>query len=203
MPITHPKPPEGGAEIASSSINEILRSQATSSARILSDARTEDMALAEPHQAYVVGLADIASGKLLEAARLVSWRYLVIQEPNAVAEVELSAGADAAKREFLGLHQGPFANGTLEALRIAEDLPEIKKKPFELRFLKIPALYFAALWLARPKEDIIIPLHEPPAGLKANQPYSEKEILKALKSPAAQTQQFDQRFQKAQGKSPK
>ena len=52
--------------------------------------RPEELAHSEPHPVYIATLNDLAAGKLLSAARQASWRYLLVQRDEAVAEAELS-----------------------------------------------------------------------------------------------------------------
>jgi hypothetical protein len=204
MAIKNPPAPEAGRNIVANSVGEILRRQPPGGAGVLQDLRTDDLALAEPHQAFAVGLNDLAAGKLLKVARPAGWRYLIIQGTSAVAEVEL--GSDDGSRgqlDFRGLHQSPFSNATLKALRMAEDLPQVKKQDYELRFLTVPAVYLAAVWLHGEDGDIVIPIHQPPEGLEANRPYSEKAIITALQARAKQLSKFDAGFERNQGKPPK
>jgi hypothetical protein len=50
---------------------------------------------------------------------------------------------------------------------------------------------------------ILIPLEPAPAGLKANQPYSESQMVKALKPAAQAARKFDEGFERKQGRPPK
>jgi hypothetical protein len=85
---------------------------------------------------------------------------------------------------FGGLFETCFSKETLEALRMAEALPQVKKQDYELRFLDIPVVYFVAVWLHAESDDILIPL--PPAfgRWSAYQPCSESDMIKLLKPEA-------------------
>jgi len=204
MAIINPIPPGEGRQIVSENIGEILSAQTRGAGALLRDARTEELAVADPHQSYVVSLNDLASGRMLSAARLTTWRYLIVHGSNAVAEAELNADEKAGKAlDFLALHQSPFANETLEALHRAEELQQVKENDYELRYLKIPAVYLAAVWLHGKSDDILIPLPPPPTGVRANEPYSERQLINALKSLAQTAKKFDENFEQRQGKSPK
>ena len=140
---------------------------------------------------------------MLSTARPTTWRYLIIQGNNAVAEAELNADEKVGKAlDFLALHQSPFANATLEALHSAEGLVQVKENNYELRYLKIPAVYLAAVWLHGKSDDILIPLPPPPTGVRANEPYSERQLINALKPLAQTAKKFDENFERRQGKSP-
>jgi len=85
---------------------------------------------------------------------------------------------------FGALYETCFAKETLEALRKAEKLPQIKKQDYELRFLDIPSVYFVAVWLHRESDDILIPLPSTFGRWDAYQPYSESAMIKLLKPEA-------------------
>jgi hypothetical protein len=86
--------------------------------------------------------------------------------------------------KFAGLDTSDFPRETLEAMRRAEQLPQIKAQDFELRRLDCPSVLFVAVWLHGKSDDIIIPL--PPTGGRWNayQPYSESEMIKLLQPEA-------------------
>jgi hypothetical protein len=116
---------------------------------------------------------------LLAAAKQTGWRYLLVQNDEVVAEAELAgarSGAKGAKGtthkglEFAGLTHGPFTGATVDGLHAAERLPQIAKADYELRLLKVPAVYLVALWLHGGAGDILIPMGNPPGGLKKNGP---------------------------------
>lgn len=199
MAITIPTGPAGGRELVAQNVAEILESQSTSAGGLLKDLRAAELAIADPHRCYFVSLEDLIAGRLLEAAEPVSWRYLLIQRNSALAEAELTE-VSKRKLEFNGLHQSPFSNATLIVLRIAEKLPEVQKRDYELRYLKIPSVYLAAVWLHRKDDNLLMPLIQPPGGLQENRPYSEKEVLKALRPVAKKAKEFGDSFEKNQGK---
>jgi len=161
--------------------------------------RLEKVSHSEPHAVYYVSLDALAQGRLLDAATQTSWRYLLVQDDAPIAEAELSVGASGARGakgtrakplQFLGLTHGPFTAATVEALHAAERMPKVAAADYDLRLLKIPAVYLAALWLHADNDDILIPMGNPPAGLKQNRPYTEKAVIKALQPVVEQTKQF-------------
>jgi hypothetical protein len=153
---------------------------------------------------FVATLDDLVAGKLLAAAKQTSWRYLLVQGAAPVAEAELAAARPGKQRakgkdlEFLGLTHGPFTKATVDALSAAEELPQVARADYELRLLKVPALYLVALWLHGADEDILVPIGDPPGGLEKNKPYSEAEIVRALRDTALRTKEFHQSFERTQ-----
>ncbi|MEO8306020.1 MAG: hypothetical protein ABI724_18065 [Betaproteobacteria bacterium] len=170
----------------------------------------ERVSHSEPHPVYVVTLDDLVAGKLLDAAKQTGWRYLLVQNDVAVGEAEVGArraaargtkgGAKTAKLEFLGLTHGPFTDATIDALNAAERMPKVAKADYEMRLLKVPAVYLAALWLHGEDTDIVIPMGDPPGGLKKNRAYTEAGVIRALRGVALQTRQFQHAYDETRRK---
>src|SRR4029450_4685921 len=64
----------------------------------------------------------------------------------------------------------------------------------ELRLLKVPAVYLAALWLHGAKDDLLIPMGDPPGGLKPNEAYTEAAVKEALRGIVEQTRRFQDAY---------
>jgi hypothetical protein len=205
MPITLRKAPRQGAARLVAHLTELLRQKKFPSGMPV-EMRLEGLSHSEPHPVFYVPLDALAAGKLLDAATQASWRYLLVQDDAAIAEAELSAGRRGAKGtgakalEFLGLTQGPFTAATIEALGAAEQLPRVAAADYELRLLKVPAAYLVALWLHGAKDDILVPMGDPPGGLKKNKAYTEAAVIKALRQIVEQTKRFQDAYEENQRK---
>jgi hypothetical protein len=205
MPITLRNVPRQGAARLAAHLTELLR-QKKFPFEMPVKMRVEALSHSEPHPVFYVPLDALAAGKLLDAATQTSWRYLLVQDDAAIAEAELSSGRRGAKGagakalEFLGLTQGPFTAATIEALAAAEQLPQVAAADYELRLLKVPAVYLVALWLHGAKDDILVPMGDPPRGLKKNRPYTEAAVIKALRGIVEQTKRFQDAYDEKQRK---
>jgi hypothetical protein len=180
--IVYPKAPDGGQQIVYKYAGESLQSDP----RFLGGFRIEELTIADPYEDYSVGLTNLASGQLLSAIKPGGgWTYLLMHGADAVGACGLIADEKTGKALKAGaLYQTDFSNETLEALRIAEQLPQIKKQDYELRRLDDPSLLFVAIWLHGKSDDIIIPLPPTFNRWNAYQLYSESEMLKLLKPEA-------------------
>ncbi len=175
--INCPKVPEGGRQIVCEKVSRILQSFP----RSFKGLRIEDLTVADPYQSYSVGLTDLASGKLLSATKADGWQYLLVHGTNAFRVAYLTADGKTGKAmKCTGLSESDFSDGRLEALRIAEQLPQVKKQDYELRALDMPWILFAAVWLHGKSDDIIIPLPPTFGRWDAYQPYSESRMIKLL-----------------------
>ena len=208
MPIITRPAPRGGEAVLAANVTDILRAKRVPHG-MKTEMHPEEVSHSEPHPVYIATLDDLAKGKLLAAAKQTGWRYLLVHGNAAVGEAELSAetrgakGAKSAKSkepQFLGLTHGPFTAATIDALHAAERLPQIAKADYELRLLKVPAVYLVALWLHGGNEDILIPLGQPPAGLKKNKPYTEAGIIRALRATVVRTKEFQDSYEANQRK---
>jgi len=179
--IIFPKAPEGGRQIIYERVDRHLRAFP----RFFGGLKIEELTIADSHQIYSAVPRDVISGKLLSAARLTGWRYLLTHGTNAVGEAWLYANPEAGKAlKFISLFGDRFAQPTLVALRQAEELPQVKKQDYEFRYLNMPSMSFFAVWLRGKSDDIIIPL-PPTSGMwNAYQPYSQSQIIKLLKPEA-------------------
>ena len=207
MAIITRNAPRGAATVLAANVTDMLRAKHIPPG-MKADVHPEELEHSEPHPVYVATLDDLAGGKLLSAARQTGWRYLLVQHDEVVAEAELSAarpaakGAKGAKKSagakqeltFASLTHGPFSGATVDGLHAAERLPQVEKNDYELRLLKVPAVYLVALWLHGAHEDILVPLGQPPAGLKKNKAYTEASVIRALRATAARTKEFNDAY---------
>jgi len=180
--IVYPKAPDGGRQIVCENADQILRHDP----RFLGGFRIEELTIAAPYRDYGVGLTDLASGHLLSAAKSGgSWMYLFIHGTNAVGAGGLIADEKTGRAlKANGLYGTDFSDETLAALRMAEQLPQVKKQNYELRRLDSPGILFVAVWLHGKSDDIIIPLGATFGRWNALQPHSESQMLKLLKPEA-------------------
>jgi hypothetical protein len=180
--IVYPKAPEGGQQIVQEHVGQLLRALPNGPVLSVRGVQIEDLTIARPHRWYSTGATDLASGHLLSAAKSSSWRYPLIYGTNAVGVAQLIADEKTGKAEkFVAVYQ---TDSSTEALRIAEQLPQIKKQDYEIRFLNAPAVLFQAIWLHGKSDDIIIPLPNTFGRWNAYQPYSESQMIKLLKPEA-------------------
>jgi hypothetical protein len=146
----------------------------------------QDLSLAAPHRIYNLELNDLAQARGLRAAKLTGWRYIIQEGERAIASAEASVKRTGASPQFAQINEGPYVAATEAAIVAAEALPQVQQGLYELRLLRIPALYVMALWLKddKKKADLIIPLDPAPAPLQAGQIYSPQDFLALLVEPA-------------------
>jgi hypothetical protein len=180
--IIYPKAPDGGRQIVYKYADEFPNPDP----RFLGGFRMEELTIANPYQDYDVGLTNLASGKLLSATKSSGyWTYVFMHGTNVVGDAGLITDEKTGKAlKANGLGSSIFSKEMLEALRIAEQLPQIKKEDYELRCLNDPSILFVAVWLHGKSDDIIIPLPPTFGRWNAYQPYSESEMIKLLKPEA-------------------
>jgi hypothetical protein len=145
--------------------------------------RAEGLDVAAPHDVYTVGLDALAAGGGLEAAEPVGRRVLLMRGADPVATAELD---DPEGPGGLSANEGPFAEATARAISRVESWPEVADGDYELRVLRLPALYLMALWLKDESgdRDLVVPLDPAPAGIEAGRGYDAGELLGELRERA-------------------
>jgi hypothetical protein len=152
--------------------------------RAIGAADPETLDVAAPHDVYTLGLDALASGAGLEAAEPVGQRVLLMRAEEAVATAEL---ADPSAGEGLSTTEGPFTESTAATIAAVESWPQVAEGDYELRLLRVPAVYLMALWLKDRSggDDLLVPLDPAPAGLEAGRGYGVSELLGELRELAA------------------
>ncbi|MFD7846832.1 hypothetical protein ACFV4K_28365 [Nocardia sp. NPDC059764] len=152
------------------------------STKALKGARKENLDLSTPHEVFTMGLDDLAAAGL-DHAQPVGWRYLVTDGTQIIASAETAPDGTQEVSQFT---EGPFALGTDNKAQTLRELPQLEKKGYELRLLRIPALYVTALWLHSPTDDLLVPLEPSPIG-KEGKPVPTADFLAELSDLARNT----------------
>ena len=183
MPLHTPEPPRQVVDTVQSSFQAMIKTGSVRLPELRHPPGT--LALAQPHQIFSLGLADLATGKGLEAARSTGWRYLVQAGENSLASAETAVSPAGSEHVFSAFNSGRLVTSTVEAIRTAQGLPQVGQGNFELRLLRVPALYFTALWMhsAQGTDDVLIPL-APSPGVATGKPVPAAPLLQDLASKA-------------------
>jgi hypothetical protein len=153
MPLRTPDPP---AEVVSVIERELPEYLAAS--EILAARGVEAVQPALPHRIYSATLEEAARGLAADDLETVGWRFLLLAGEEAVAAVEVGdAGA------ITQLEEGHFVGLTSRAVEAGERLGETRSGDFEVRLVRIPALFFLAVWLHGDDRDLLLPL-DPEGG---------------------------------------
>jgi hypothetical protein len=188
MPVTFPTPPSDSLSALQDGLRNVRAAQQL-------DPRGGSLALAvaptaktmRPHPVYELGLNDLAAGKGIEAARPVAWRYLLVANNQTKQAAEIIPDPLGGGSLFGALTTG-FVAGEEEALRVADQLPDVRQRAYEIRALRVPALYVMSLWLKDTKgnEDRFIVMPPAFAPIKSLLVYTTGDLIAILQSLAAQ-----------------
>lgn len=183
MPLITNKPTEAVANV----IREHLEQRAVGGqfrTTQLREAAPANLSLAAPHPTYNLGLEAIGSAKPLDKAILTAWSYVVLNGEQSIATAEALPASGKRQPVFASTSEGPTATSIGTAIAVAEALPELQEKTYELAVLRVPALYVTALWLRGSErgtpDDLFIPLQPAPDGLKAEEKLTASAFLKIL-----------------------
>lgn len=183
MPLLVPEPPRQVAETIQSTFRSMIES-GNIRLPVLRTA-TGPLTLAQPHQIFSLGLADLVAGKGLAAAKPTGWRYLVQSGETALASAETALTPTGPEHVFSAFNSGRSVTSTAEAIRAVQALPEMGQSSFELRLLHVPGLYFTALWVhgGQAANDLLVPL-DPSPGVATGKPVPAEPLLKELAAKA-------------------
>jgi hypothetical protein len=151
----------------------------------LRGATREELALVAPHRVYTLALTAIA-GRGLDEAQPAGWRFLIAHGERIVASAELDNDAGRAP----SVNGGPYVSSTTAVIERLEGVPAIAEGDFELRLLKVPALYIAAAWLVD-GDRVVVPLDPAPSFLEAGSLYAQQEFVALLTAPAERVAELD------------
>ena len=183
MPLHLPDPPAGVPDKVKSKLHAFADGGKFST-KALRGAHKDRLDLSTPHQVFTIGLDDIADGGGLDSAQPVGWRYLVEDGGQLIASAETTQAPDGT-HEVSQFTEGPFVAETDKAVKAVRRLPQLAAAGFELRLLRIPALYVMALWLHSPATDLLVPLAPSPLR-KEGKPMPAAEFFTDLSELAGQ-----------------
>jgi len=163
MPLHMPDPPSGVADSVRSTVKQFA-GNSHHSLKKLRGASADHVDVSTPQQVFTMGVDDISAGAGLDRARPVGWRHLVTAHGKAIASAETTVAHDGKTHVPSHVDEGPFVDATADAVAAAQALPNVAGTDFEMRVLRIPALYFMALWLHSTAADLLVPMAPSPIG---------------------------------------
>jgi hypothetical protein len=176
MPLRVIEPPDAVRQAAADYVHQLATPHGVFPA--LREVVREELELVVPHRIYTGGL-DAVLERGMDGAAFTGWRYLVADRGRIVASAELAGNTGEAPL----LNGGPYVASTAAAIDDLEQLPEVRVSDFELRLLKVPALYVVAAWLVG-EQRLVVPLAPTPSFVESGRPYSENQFVEALREPA-------------------
>jgi hypothetical protein len=131
-----------------------------------------------------MSMEDVTAGGGLDRAKPVGWRFLVQSGGRTVASAETTRGPDgggggSGSDEVSHFNEGPFVAATEKALASVRGLTQVQAAGFDVRLLRIPAVYMMALWLHSPATDLLVPMAPSPIG-KEGKPVAPAEFFAEL-----------------------
>jgi hypothetical protein len=131
------------------------------------DAPPDSVEVSDSHPVYVLGLKDIVEGATLRNAKVSANRCFVAVK-NHVSAIEMNAAEATGDSgvSISSINEGPFSVEFLQAVERLSHLSNLPNENYEVRFLLVPAVYVAALWLhseaiAERDQDLICKLPAP------------------------------------------
>lgn len=154
MAVCMPPEPDGGRAIAARFLRGLIAQGLAPG--IPPGSLGSDLHLAAPYRLYALSRADVAGGGI-DRARPVGWRYLVLLDDEAVAEIDLCSRGDCADLEFAGLGDRDQARAMVATHAAADAFAEGLGHDVEARFLTAPELGLSGIWLHSDERDWVVP----------------------------------------------
>jgi hypothetical protein len=144
--------------------------------------------LGQPHPIYNLEVRDIIERRSLVAAVFKGWRFLLFEGETAIAAAEVAIDQKSGASHTAGINAGPYVFSTAAALRALPVQLESDSRVWAVRVLRIPALFFWAMWFhdASSDDDQLMPLGPAPENLDEARLYSWGELSEVLIGPARQ-----------------
>jgi hypothetical protein len=177
MPINAIAPPVDAADLVARYVRSLALARGTHFMDNAQPGELEQVELVAPHRVYSLSFDSIYDRQLSRAA-FVGWRFLILTGERVIASAEVLNGGEPS----VAVNTGESASATANAIDRLENLPEVRGGDFELRLLRINALYLAAIWLAG-DQQIVIPLDPAPRFIYAGKQYTERTFFEALDQP--------------------
>jgi hypothetical protein len=113
-------------------------------------------ALPEVHEKYTIRFEKLMTDEPLKSAIKLGWRSVEVYENGSIGARLLSQNKDTKQVALLQFNTGPFAESSANAFRLLKSAP--RSGNYEFRFLVLPQVYVAAIWLHNPRRNLFFVL---------------------------------------------
>lgn len=130
-----------------------------------------------PLPVFTLPVDAVANRSGLASVRPAGWQYVLERGDQPIAAAELSGSGEEVV--YSHLNEGPAASFVVAGVASAEQFDAGRNGEWEIRILRIEALYVTAIWL-HGNSDVLFPIDPAPAGLQPLQPYEAQRFLEIL-----------------------
>ena len=136
-----------------------------------------------PHLVYHIDIADLIKDNSFKSAYPVSWRYIAKNEKNKTAVFEIRMHHASNNHYFNSEQTGPAVTSHKRLLAKLFKFVNKKEQDYDHAFLRIVNIKTNAIWMRSidGTDDLFIPIEPCFHGLQAEEIYSEKQILNAIR----------------------
>jgi hypothetical protein len=145
-----------------------------------------------PLPVYIVTLDELIAGRPQTNGHVVAWEYLLVTGGQTVrtAEIHLDRTDPQKGFTFAAISTGA-ATGLANAISVVERDPGIAAGRYEMRLVRVPALYVTALWLKDLNDavDLYVVIPPAPEGFQAHSIIQSLDLFKLLQIKAIEKAQ--------------
>jgi hypothetical protein len=138
-----------------------------------------------PLPVYILPLDELAAGNVPQTDHPVAWEYLLVTGGQAVRTAEVHPHPQTTFT--LAAISTYLAAGLAQAIDVAENDPGIAAGRYEMRLVRVPALYVTALWLKDldGAADYYVPVPPTPDGFVPHTAVPASDFFQLLQTQAA------------------
>jgi len=141
-------------------------------------AREAEIDLARPYPVYMSALSSFRDGSFIQKATLVRWAFIILEDNQPAGTVEIAGDAVPEAIDAYTAKKAGHANALVRCIAAAEAFCSKDRSRYDVRILRIPAIYFTAIWLHHPRHDHFFPTES--SRLPGSVPYSPERLRQAL-----------------------
>lgn len=186
MPLKHSRIPKGHTEVVQQSLHHLSDPAYES----LTPSKPETPEVLRSVPIFTLGLNALFLPAALSKVKAASWRYLVRAGRGSAHAIDVSSPPTsdeaAAVRQW---RFGESAEKLHKVIHSSERHKSLRRRRYGVRFLRVPALHFSALWLKADanKHDVFVPVRSMFSKLRAGRHFSREQLERVLKTEAENT----------------
>jgi len=178
MPLLQREPPSASRSALADGLPAVVRISRHFTLAVIET----QPSVSEPHPAFAMTATAVSKGVTPAIGALpIGWRYLVARG-DELAVVTIREDLESGQHYFAEYNVGRFSAATPNVIRNAKRFAASEEADYEMRFLSVPAIHIATIWLkhAEGVADRFIPFGPGNDSLASGRVYGVREFMDIL-----------------------
>ena len=139
-----------------------------------------------PHKVYTMSIEALLSGKRVESAQHIAWRYVFRGDDQEYHVAEISVNEADNSHTFHHVNHGRHIDGFIALYEQIHAHESVLERDYEINLLRVPACYVMAVWFkgADHKHEFLVPLAPVHKKFEAGRHYEADEFWDLLEAAA-------------------